>query len=61
MEHRTIEGIEDETEERLNKLRALASAQNDPEMLWAIETEVCFLLAVRDELRRWNRAPSKAS
>jgi hypothetical protein len=61
MEHQIIVGMEDETKERLSKLRALAAAQNDPETLWAIEAEVSFLLAVRDELRRWNRIPPKVS
>jgi hypothetical protein len=59
MEHRSVVGIEEETKERLSELRALVSVQNDPEILWAIEAEINFLLAVRNELRRWNRVPSQ--
>ena len=59
MEYQALEGMEQETRERLSKLRVLAAAQNDSEMLWAIEAEINFLVAVRDELRRSNRVPPR--
>ena len=55
-----MEGMEVETKERLSQLRAIALVQKDPEILWAIEAEANFLLALRDEVRFRSRVPSKA-
>jgi hypothetical protein len=56
-----MEGMEVETNERLSQLRAIALVQKDPEILWAIEAEVNYLLAIRDEVWFRSRLPSKAA